>query len=168
MGSGMGGTIKLDQVPLKSVSFFSTIQVDGTQLLPTTTNWNTFKLLKSNFSIRSDLQRTAKSKLYPSSDCVQFHSLTIIGIIPINVIMSSLTEQHPTGSSVIANGNKSRVYTIDDILGRRSSNVEPIVPAKLIGMNLFRNYITTTKANCSSVFKTPYAFRSLNLYFFKF
>ncbi|XP_057380605.1 retinal homeobox protein Rx2-like [Daphnia carinata] len=46
--------------------------------------------------------------------------------------MSSLTEQHTTGPSVITTGNKSRVYTIDDILGRRSSNVEPIVPAKRI------------------------------------
>ncbi|KAK4037148.1 dorsal root ganglia homeobox protein [Daphnia magna] len=46
--------------------------------------------------------------------------------------MSSLTEQHTTGSSVITTGNKSRVYTIDDILGRRSSNMEPIVPAKRI------------------------------------
>jgi hypothetical protein len=54
--------------------------------------------------------------------------------IQSTVMMSSLTEQ--TGSSVMATGNKSRVYTIDDILGRRSSNVDPIVPAKLIGMNL--------------------------------
>jgi hypothetical protein len=55
-------------------------------------------------------------------------------------MMSSLTEQHPTGSSVMTSGNKSRVYTIDDILGRRSNNVEPsIVPAKLIGMFFFWN-----------------------------
>lgn len=47
--------------------------------------------------------------------------------------MSSLTEQHPTTPSVIPTGNKSRIYTIDDILGRRSTNVESIVPAKLIG-----------------------------------
>jgi hypothetical protein len=55
--------------------------------------------------------------------------------------MSSLTEQHPTGSSVMTSGNKSRVYTIDDILGRRSNNVEPsIVPAKLIGMFNFLEF----------------------------
>ncbi|KAI9552312.1 homeobrain [Daphnia sinensis] len=47
--------------------------------------------------------------------------------------MSGLTEQHTTGTSVMTTGNKSRVYTIDDILGRRSSNIEPIiVPAKRI------------------------------------
>ena len=46
--------------------------------------------------------------------------------------MSSISLMTETTGSAPA--NKSRVYTIDDILGRRSSNVEP--PAKLIGMLL--------------------------------
>jgi hypothetical protein len=85
-------------------------------------------------------------------------------------MMSSLTEQHPTGSSVMTSGNKSRVYTIDDILGRRSNNVEPsIVPAKLIGMFFFWN--SPIVKLCNSLLnnwrckkktrkkKTPYAFQ---------
>lgn len=44
--------------------------------------------------------------------------------------MSSLTEQ-----TTATTGNKSRVYTIDDILGRRSSAIQPAVssPPLIIG-----------------------------------